>query len=331
MHSPWTRKLEIGDPAFDNVLWLKGPMRILCALLDAETRSLLCRAAKTANRLELSTGRLQVELSHEEVSRDLPLLLDICRRFLQSMDADRQRLAENATRDPAAGVRLQNLLLLIPEIPRPAATVEVLRTACSDRSPEIRLRAAEALGGEGRGVLLQLAESLEDDAVSAEAVKILHRELPFERATAILDRALRGHVQTARACLEVLGLSEDAAAAEPALIPALQHESKEVQTAAAKALGRAGSAAAVLPLQEMAERSWLDRDLRGAAQQAIAEIQSRLPSAQPGQLSLAGAEAGQLSLAPDAAGQLSIATVRPGQLSLPSEEEEGREPAPESE
>ncbi|HEY7215908.1 MAG TPA: HEAT repeat domain-containing protein, partial [Thermoanaerobaculia bacterium] len=182
------------------------------------------------------------------------------------------------------------------------------------------------------GVLLQLAESLEDDAVSAEAVKILHRELPFERATAILDHALHGHRnKTARACLEVLGLSEDAAAAEPALIPALQHESKEVQTAAAKALGRVGSAAAVLPLQEMAERSWLDRDLSGAAQQAIAEIQSRLPGAKPGQLSLAEAEAGQLSLAQDAAGQLSIATVRPGQLSLPSEEEEGREPAPESE
>jgi HEAT repeat protein len=327
MHSPWVRKIEIGDPSFDNVLWLKGPMRTLCALLDAETRRLLCRAENAANRLEISNGLLWTEVPHEEVARSLPLLLDICQRFVQSMDTAPQRLAENATRDPAAGVRLQNLLLLIRELPGEPATVEVLRTACSDSSPEIRLQAAKELGAEGRDVLVQLAESTEDDARSAQAVLALGQELPFERVSVILDRALREHrIQTARACLEVLGLSEDSAAVEPVLILALQHESTEVQTAAANALGRVGSAAAVLPLKEMGERSWLDRDLHLAAREAIAEIQSRVRGASPGQLSLAGTETGQLSLAQAEDGQLSLATDQAGQLSLSDEEEELKPP-----
>ena len=53
-------------------------------------------------------------------------------------------------------------------------------------------------------------------------------------------------------------------------------------------------------------------ELRRAARQAIAEIQSRLASASPGQLSLAATEAGQLSLAQAKAGQLSLPTSTPG-------------------
>ncbi len=130
-------EIEIGDPFFDDTLSLQGPVWTLCALLDVETRRLLYRA-NAETRLEISQGRLRAELPHEEVPRVLPYLLDICQRFVQSMEAVPQRLAENATRDPAAGVRLRNLLVLIQETPRPAATVEVLRTACSDRDPEVR-------------------------------------------------------------------------------------------------------------------------------------------------------------------------------------------------
>ncbi|HVR97938.1 MAG TPA: hypothetical protein VMW27_15070 [Thermoanaerobaculia bacterium] len=48
----------------------------------------------------------------------------------------------------------------------------------------------------------------------------------------------------------------------------------------------------------MSEGSARDSDLHRATRQAIAEIQARLPSASPGQLSIAGDEAGQLSIAP---------------------------------
>jgi hypothetical protein len=96
-------------------------------------------------------------------------------------------------------------------------------------------------------------------------------------------------------------------ATEPSLLKALQSEESDLRVAAAAALGRVGSVAAVQSLKESAERFWLDPGLRQAARQAIAEIQSRLPGASPGQLTLAGtAEAGKLSLAADPAGQLSL-------------------------
>src|SRR5205814_361748 len=109
-------------------------------------------------------------------------------------------------------------------------------------------------------------------------------------------------------------------AAEPPLILALQAEHKDLQVAAANALARVGSTVAVLPLKELAERSSRDPDLLKATRQAIAEIQSRLPGASPGQLSLAGTEAGQLSLAQTEAGQLSLAKDPAGELS-PAENE----------
>src|SRR6185436_6156063 len=174
-------------------------------------------------------------------------------------------------------VRLQNLLCLIRELPEAPETLEALRTACSDPSPEVRLQAAKGRGAEGRDLLLDLAESQVDDAVSAEAVSALDRELPFERTKAILDHALDGsRPKTARACLEALGRSGDAAAVELPLILALQREEADLRLAAANALGRAGSVAAVLPLQEAAERSPRDKELNQATREAIAEIQSRL-------------------------------------------------------
>jgi HEAT repeat protein len=90
----------------------------------------------------------------------------------------------------------------------------------------------------------------------------------------------------------------------------------ELQVAAARALGRVGSVSAVPALRDAAERS-RDHELRRAVRQAVAEIQSRLRGAAPGQLSLAEAEggAGRLSLVEeDVEGRVSLA--------------EGEEPAP---
>jgi HEAT repeat protein len=92
--------------------------------------------------------------------------------------------------------------------------------------------------------------------------------------------------------------------------------------AAAEALGRSGTVAAVLPLKRAAELS-KGIELRRAARQAVAEIQSRLPGASPGQLSLSSSEAGRLSLAQAEAGQLSFPTGEQGQLSLAEREGDG--------
>jgi hypothetical protein len=319
------------------------------ALLDAEARRLLLEAQEKSG-VVITAGELRTVLSGDEKLADvLALLLAIRKRFLPPVNV-LQRLVANAAGDPEPGVRLQNLLLLIRELSWSPETDRALRTACSDPVPGIRLRAARELGAEAHGVLLELAESLEDDAVSAEALSIVARELPFERVNAILSLALRRRrLQTASACLESIGrrgaiavdmlakvleresgeLAPAAAralgataspAAEPSLIQALEREDADVRLAAATALGRVGSAAAVPPLKEAAERSRLDRELHRATRQAIAEIQSRVHGASRGQLSLAGAEAGQLSLAEAEPGQLSLADDPAGQLSLPPEE-----------
>jgi len=342
-------EMEIGDEPFDKAFYVVGPERLLTALLDVEMRQRLLAVNAQTLALEIVRGELGVGTFGGGVAEWLPFLLDIARRCAQSLDVA-QRLAGNALHDPDAGVRLRNLLVLAREFPGEPATLEVLRTASSDENPRVRLQAARGLGAEGRELLLELAESLADDAISAEAVMSLGPELPVERTRALLLQGLhRRLLKTARACLEALGdraAPEDvntlariiarehgdlaaaaaaalgrtgSSAAEPPLLQALRSPARDLQVAAADALARVGTPAAVLPLKEAAERSPRDGDLLKATRQAIAEIQLRLPGASPGQLSLASTEAGQLSLTQTEAGQLSLAEDPAGRLSLGGE------------
>jgi len=196
--------LEIGDELFDRRFSVEGSTQMIAALLDEEARRLLLGVNFEAE-LEISGAELRLVTSDRSLGNLLPLLLALTRRFTEPVDIV-QRLARNARQDPAAGVRLHNLLALIRDFPGDPRTLETLRAACSDPSPGIRLRAARALGAERRDVLFALAESLEDDAASAEAVSILAGELPFERLRAILDQASdKRFPQTVHACLEALG------------------------------------------------------------------------------------------------------------------------------
>jgi HEAT repeat protein len=333
----WKREIEVGDEAFDKAFLVEGPLQLVAARLDGTLRGRLLRASADCNPLEIGDGRLRVELSEKALPRLLPALFRIGRRLAEPVDVERQ-IAQNACRDRHAGVRLFNLLLLIRERSGDPDTRKALRIACNaDPSPQVRVRAAIELGDEGRDVLLKIAEKLPDDASSALAVSHLGGKLPFERARDILSRALRKKfLQTARACLEVLGHRRAAAvgvlvrvmteekgelataaavalgttgeeAAERPLLHALHSKDSDLREAAAAALGKVGTAAAVQPLKEAADRFWIDLGLRAAARQAIAEIQSRLEGASPGQLSLASSESGQLSLSEAESGQLSLA------------------------
>lgn len=321
------KEAEVGDRHFDEAFFLEGPVQLILALLDAETRMLLTEL-REMSQFSIASGELRAIFYRDErLTEILRDLLELGKRIAPPFDVV-PRLVENADRDPDPGVRLQNLLLLIREFSSSPETDGALRRACSDPFPEIRLRAARQLNDEG--VLLDLAEKLADDAVSAEALSIL--DLPLERVSSILDLALtQGRLRSARVCLAALGrhgavekltqvlesypeLAPAAAealgetgspAAEPPLIAALQRDDPALRVVAANALGRVGSAAAVLPLKEMADQFLLG-ETRRAARQAIAEIQSRVRGAAPGQLSLAGGDAGQLSLADDPAGQLSL-------------------------
>src|SRR6185295_2583507 len=269
------REIEVGDEAFDKTFSIEGSARLVLALLGMEARRLLSDINAEC-QLAIGGGELRAATYEVDVPIILSLLLDLAHRFAHP-DVVR-RLSENALCDPQAGVRLRNLLLLARELPGDPRTIETLRAARADASPEIRLRAAVELGPEGRDVLIELAESDVDDAWSALALSFVGRELPLEHARAILLSALRRRrIETAGACLEALGHRGAAAvdvlakvlarekgglataaalalgttgstAAEPPLIPALQHERLDVRVAAANALARVGSAAAVLPL-----------------------------------------------------------------------------------
>jgi HEAT repeat protein len=282
----------------------------------------------------------------QQLSAALRTLLDVARRLSRPQDVA-ARLAENLPAEPLATVRLQNLLTLMREYPGHPATREALRAACSDASDEIRLRAAMALSEEGYDVLLEIASREgADESCASRAVAALGEHLPPERAKAILERSLENwNVSTACACIEALGRNGSAeavdtlvqvmlargaisaaaaaralgtagqAAAESHLIEALKHDSADLGVAVAEALGHVGSVKAVPSLQEAGARHSAERDLRRATRQAIAEIQSRLAGASPGQLSLAEGGVGQLSIAEGEVGQLSLAEGDAGELS----------------
>ncbi|HYG63253.1 MAG TPA: HEAT repeat domain-containing protein [Thermoanaerobaculia bacterium] len=339
---PGRREIKTGDEKFDDAFVIKGPQPFVRALLDASTRRMLMEA-KIEGWVELVDGELRLDFREAKLAHVLGLFRDLGSRFADQQELPR-RLLENVRHDPEAGVRLQNLLVLIREYPGDPSTVRALHVGTKDSNPEVRLRAAQALGAEGRDVLQELAKGLKEDAVSAQAVTALGLALPLERLQSILGGARQKRMtETARACLEALAILGGAAvgtlvkvldddsselaataarglgkigdpAAEPPLLAALERDNPDLQEAAAEALGRVGSAAAVLPLQEAADRS---SALHDAALQAIAGIQERLQGASPGQLSLAATDAGQLSLADDA-GQLSLAPHPTEQLPLPT-------------
>ena len=232
-------------------------------------------------------------------------VLDVA-RFLVAPPDLAARIARNIGRESEAGARLQGLLLLSREFPGHPATRERLLAAREDASEEVRLRAGIALREEGRETLVELVRRVgTSDACAARAASALGEHLPEELAVETLGRALggAGRPETAQACLEALarlGRPEH----EGLLLGALASDDPRVAVEAAEALGKAGTVAAVAPLREAAERGG---DLRRAARQAIAEIQSRLAGAAPGQLSLTTGEAGALSLAEGEPGRLSLA------------------------
>jgi HEAT repeat protein len=139
--------------------------------------------------------------------------------------------------------------------------------------------------------------------------------------------------ELAVAAAQALAATGSATAQAP-LLAALAEAPPPVRTAAAAALGAVGDVAAVAPLRAAAAGADADGALRRAVRQAVAEIQSRLSGAAPGQLSLAGDAdaAGRLSLADtneSVVGRLSLADARDAAASHDGAGEDGCAGAPE--
>jgi hypothetical protein len=317
------REIELGDPGFDDEYFVQGQAPLALAILGPETRrglSVLLRgqvavvgrepvtvgASLVGGVLEVRVKESGLSGRREHVPAILAAALDVARRLVAPADVA-ARIAENVRHETEPGVRLQAVLALAREFGHHPAARATLLAARDDASEEVRLRAAMALGEEGRETLLDLVgRAGTGDHCAARAVAALGEGLPEGLGEAVLRRALdeTERSSTALASLEALGRL-GRASAEGLMIEALRSPNSEVQAAAARALGRAGSVAAVSALHEaMAPHGDL---LRSVARQAIAEIQARLPGAGPGQLSLAAGEAGALSLAEGEPGRLSLA------------------------
>jgi hypothetical protein len=326
------REVELGDATFDGRFFIQGPPALAHAVLDADTRLRVWAVMKgrvaaadtpPAGELRaearLDEGVLTLEFSEGWGSRldvalggALKTVLDTAQALARPRDVPRQ-LAANALADPLWAVRLGNLSGLAREFPDHPATRETLRAALGDASEEVRLRAATWLGGEGTATLVDLAGTAALDGIAGEAIRVLGPRLEAERVLAILAEAQRaGKPETARSCLEVLRVHPDAARSadvEPALLEIACADDELLRLLAARALGGAGSVSSIPTLQELAER--FGGELRGAVRQAVAEIQSRLKGASPGQVSLSIADAGLLSITDEG---------RTGAVSLPGKD-----------
>jgi HEAT repeat protein len=318
------REIEIGDAGFDGEVYVRGEPEILRAVLDDETRlsvrDLLRHGVSTARGRVLApalvtvrdgnvvceTGFADADL-RAELGSVLERLLGLARRLRPPADAV-ARLVENTAREPDWRVRVANLRFLMRTYPQHPGTRQALERALRDTQEDVQLEAALGLGGDqGRALLLEIASrEWSGDTVAARAVAALQRDLPLERAQAILGHALRTRrVETARACIDALGSSGEAGVAD-LLARVLHVETGALAAAAARALGSAGTAASIAVLKEAAEH---EPGLSRAAREAIASIRARI-DATPGQLTLTheGGDAGQVSLAGDGtAGAVSVA------------------------
>jgi HEAT repeat protein len=340
------RDVTVGDPDFDAAVVLQGTPATVRGLFGARARERALRAFAIDARIHVAEGVLVAEIDEltaqsTSLEAKVTVLLELA-HSLEPGKGDEQRLGEILRGDPHPGVRAVALETLGQIASRPRAR-DVLRGVLKDGPPGFRLQAAVALGDEGRPSLHALAaDPVVDDVVSSAAVTALGGHVTFARAAPLLERAVADvRPQTAAALLKVMGrgsaaeaetiaavlarldagqgpsprtaavvqaavdalVATGAPAAEPALLRALGSPVAAVALSAAQGLGRIGGVGAVPALRDAEERGG---ELRSAARQAIAAIQSRRPGASPGQVSLAGGETGQISIASATDGSLSL-------------------------
>ncbi|MBP7243411.1 hypothetical protein [Amaricoccus sp.] len=350
---PPAADVTTGDHGFDRAATLLGPATHLLATLDAATRARLIFLARNGP-VTVVSGEVQVTVDEGQLEtarrRHLESVIAVSDRLFGELDLEVE-LARNAREDPHPGARERNLAELARTFRGAPRTQEVLRAALADASPAVRIRAACELGEEGREFLQRVTEDdAAGDEIVAAAIRALGAHFGADRVERMLKPALRARRgATAAACIERLGAGDVAdavatlsrilrvergplaiaaagalgrlagssadPAAEGPLVEALATEDREVALAVVEALERVATVAAIAPLSAAAERNRRVPGLLQAVRRAIAAIQSRVPGAAHGQLSLAPALGGSISLAPEQSGQLSLADDPAGKIS----------------
>jgi hypothetical protein len=295
-----------------------GPPLLLCALLDAAARRLVCGlfdgrvdgeggVVQTWDcSVRLRDGMLTISHSGDLFDDALVGALRAARCLVAPADVARTAAANlRAEADPHW--RRHILRTLLAEAPRHAATAQAVRESLTDEADAVRLEAALGSGADGRGALRALTESEDaSDAVVAQAVAALDSGLSSADLRGVLRRACaRRRTRSAVACVQLLG-ARGREETDP-LVSALSRPDREVVIAAARALTlHADTAAAVVALRDAAAHDPADRELRETVERAVRAVQQRIAGAGAGQLSVADARRGGLVLADDRQGRVSV-------------------------
>jgi len=274
--------VQIGDPLFDRQVNIQGDVVEAIALLDAEARSgvldLLSQGGTIEDGLIAWDNRGTMKNAGLIESRVRALVRLMNSLSLGSRDPI-QCISENALKDPLPMVRLRNLDALLAARGMLPATMATARRCLDDPSAAVALRAALALGDEGLPHVEQLVNQ---------------RDVP--------------------PMMRIQALSVLGARGEEALIAMLDSGDVEVLRAAARALERCGTLAAVAPLLNHSKGMLTDSSLKQAARQAIDAIQARHGGGERGAFSIAdgGDARGGLSIAEeDRRGAVSMANKKP--------------------
>ena len=349
-----TRELEMGDPWFDQNVYLQGSAELACAVFDDDTRLRVVHMLEGEHRqrrvwrprrlASLAGGRRSAHRAAagglgnaEQCQKVLSSAIVTAARLVRPPDLA-ERLAANLGREPVEDVRLANLTALIERhLEHPAARAALEKAARRDGNEEIRLRAGLALGGAGRDTLLEIASSeTSDDGRAARAIASLGDGLDAELAKRLLDDALlTRRLASAEACLARLGQAGGADVVRR-LARILVVEEGAVAAAAVRAVGATGEPGAEALLIEQLNRQSGEALVAVAGElqrmgTAAAVMPLRAAEERSGggdfrraawqaiaaiQLRLQGAARGQLSIAAGETGQVTLADDGRGGLAL---------------
>jgi hypothetical protein len=334
------RDIPVGDESIDEAAHVRGDEAVAFALLTRENRDMLLDFVRKGGLIERGVVCLPVleDGSYRNLRLAISEVLSVTRRVLLPRIDIPQRLADNAAGEDTLHFRLRSLELLQEVFGTEEIAKKASVQALSDRRSAMRYRAAvflrdfdmlakiSSIESEPVDIRIQAIEFLIENAPPSKVMphleKLLESLAPDVRIAAIAGLGELRHrpaseklcrlaktadTETATALAIALGKIGDSTA-EPTLLDLLDQEDDELQTAAVEALGHAGTTAAVEPLLELTG-SFLNSDLKRAAREAIARIQSRLGDVEAGRLTLAELteQAGALSF-PGEGGELSLST-----------------------
>lgn len=305
----------IGDPDFDDAVFVEGPEPVVRALLDRETRRRVVQAIR--NDVKVHEGCIEWTCGGlakaEKLLPAIEQVLDLSRRL--SRQGDAQAMAA-IVRDDMPTV-IAEVLRVMPAGPEQAAAcahvlaersdlpvlmaarlrpgdagASVARVARLSTNPHhVRVKALKWLADKGDPTAAACArDCLGPPAVAAAALGILARVEP-PVPLAMLAPLIKAQPSAVAALRHA---RRHGTAAEALLIEALESDDPEHAVVAADGLGLVGTVAAVPALREKSTGLFQNSQLKSSALAAIEAIQGRV-----------GTERGALTVVESSEGQLS--------------------------